>query len=123
MIDRDDVTVAGQFQVLEANDFQSIEKPEYEVQEIRNEIARQRAKQPDGDTRVDETEASKQGGFARARRLQAGDDDCAANHEQRVEDINAGDDARAAVLETLIDRWVNDLERRGLKVPSPREGD
>jgi polyphosphate kinase 2 (PPK2 family) len=31
--------------------------------------------------------------------------------------------ARAAVLETLIDRWVNDLERRGLKVPSPREGD
>jgi polyphosphate kinase 2 (PPK2 family) len=31
--------------------------------------------------------------------------------------------ARAAVLETLIDRWVHDLERRGLKVPKPREGD
>jgi polyphosphate kinase 2 (PPK2 family) len=31
--------------------------------------------------------------------------------------------ARVAVLETLIDRWVHDLERRGLKVPRPRSGD
>jgi polyphosphate kinase 2 (PPK2 family) len=31
--------------------------------------------------------------------------------------------ARVAVLETLIDRWTNDLERRGLKVPKPRAGD
>jgi polyphosphate kinase 2 (PPK2 family) len=31
--------------------------------------------------------------------------------------------ARVAVLETLIDRWVRDLERRGLKVPKPRAGD
>src|SRR3984957_5982818 len=31
--------------------------------------------------------------------------------------------ARVAVLETLIDRWVHDLERRGLKVPKPRAGD
>ena len=31
--------------------------------------------------------------------------------------------ARVAVLETLIDRWIHDLERRGLTVPSPREGD
>jgi polyphosphate kinase 2 (PPK2 family) len=31
--------------------------------------------------------------------------------------------ARVAVLETLIDRWVHDLERRGLTVPKAREGD
>ncbi len=31
--------------------------------------------------------------------------------------------ARVAVLETLIDRWVHDLERRGLTVPKPRAGD
>jgi len=31
--------------------------------------------------------------------------------------------ARVAILETLIDRWVHDLERRGLKVPKPRAGD
>lgn len=31
--------------------------------------------------------------------------------------------ARVAVLETLIDRWTQDLERRGLKVPKPRSGD
>ncbi|HUZ42540.1 MAG TPA: UDP-galactose-lipid carrier transferase [Acidimicrobiales bacterium] len=31
--------------------------------------------------------------------------------------------ARVAVLETLIDRWVHDLERRGLKVPEPHAGD
>jgi polyphosphate kinase 2 (PPK2 family) len=31
--------------------------------------------------------------------------------------------ARVAVLETLIDRWVHDLERRGLKVPKARAGD
>jgi polyphosphate kinase 2 (PPK2 family) len=31
--------------------------------------------------------------------------------------------ARVAVLETLIERWVHDLERRGLKVPKPRAGD
>jgi AMP-polyphosphate phosphotransferase len=30
--------------------------------------------------------------------------------------------ARVAVLETLIERWVHDLERRGLKVPKPRAG-
>jgi AMP-polyphosphate phosphotransferase len=31
--------------------------------------------------------------------------------------------ARVAILETLIDRWVHDLERRGLKVPKSRTGD
>jgi polyphosphate kinase 2 (PPK2 family) len=31
--------------------------------------------------------------------------------------------ARVAVLETLIDRWTHDLERRGLKVPKARSGD
>jgi polyphosphate kinase 2 (PPK2 family) len=31
--------------------------------------------------------------------------------------------ARVAVLETLIDRWVHDLERAGLTVPKPRKGD
>ena len=31
--------------------------------------------------------------------------------------------ARVAVLETLIERWTHDLERRGLKVPKARSGD
>jgi polyphosphate kinase 2 (PPK2 family) len=31
--------------------------------------------------------------------------------------------ARAAVLETLIDRWVHDLQRRGYEVPPARGGD
>lgn len=31
--------------------------------------------------------------------------------------------ARATILETLIDRWVHDLERRGLQVPPPHAGD
>jgi polyphosphate kinase 2 (PPK2 family) len=31
--------------------------------------------------------------------------------------------ARATVLETLVDRWVHDLERRDFKVPKPRGGD
>ena len=31
--------------------------------------------------------------------------------------------ARVAILETLIDRWVHDLERRGLTVPKSRAGD
>jgi polyphosphate kinase 2 (PPK2 family) len=31
--------------------------------------------------------------------------------------------ARAAVLETLAERWVHDLERRSYKVPEPPEGD
>ena len=31
--------------------------------------------------------------------------------------------ARVAILETLIDRWVHDLERRGLKVPKSCAGD
>jgi polyphosphate kinase 2 (PPK2 family) len=31
--------------------------------------------------------------------------------------------ARVAVLETLIKRWVHDLERRGLDVPAARDGD
>jgi polyphosphate kinase 2 (PPK2 family) len=31
--------------------------------------------------------------------------------------------ARAAVLETLIDRWSHDLERHGHEVPPPRKGD
>jgi polyphosphate kinase 2 (PPK2 family) len=31
--------------------------------------------------------------------------------------------ARAAVLETLIDRWVHDLQRRGYDVPPARGGD
>jgi polyphosphate kinase 2 (PPK2 family) len=31
--------------------------------------------------------------------------------------------ARVAVLETLIDRWVHDLQRRGYEVPPARAGD
>ena len=31
--------------------------------------------------------------------------------------------ARVAVLETLIERWVHDLERRGMTVPEPISGD
>ncbi len=31
--------------------------------------------------------------------------------------------ARVAVLETLIDRWVEDLTRRGMDVPAPSKGD
>jgi polyphosphate kinase 2 (PPK2 family) len=31
--------------------------------------------------------------------------------------------ARVAILETIIDRWIHDLERRGLQVPKPRAGD
>jgi polyphosphate kinase 2 (PPK2 family) len=31
--------------------------------------------------------------------------------------------ARAKVLETLVDRWVHDLERRGYEVPKSRGGD
>jgi len=31
--------------------------------------------------------------------------------------------ARVAILETLIDRWVHDLERRGFSVPVARAGD
>jgi polyphosphate kinase 2 (PPK2 family) len=41
-------------------------------------------------------------------------------------DLIAAEDkryARVAVLETLIDRWEHDLERRGFVVPVPREGD
>ena len=41
-------------------------------------------------------------------------------------DLIPGDDkhyARVAVLETLVDRWIHDLERRGLHVPEAREGD
>jgi polyphosphate kinase 2 (PPK2 family) len=41
-------------------------------------------------------------------------------------DLIAAEDkryARVAVLETLIDRWEADLERRGFVVPVPREGD
>ncbi len=30
--------------------------------------------------------------------------------------------ARAKILETLIDRWVHDLTRRGLDVPAPVHG-
>jgi polyphosphate kinase 2 (PPK2 family) len=38
----------------------------------------------------------------------------------------AGEDkhyARVSVLETLIDRWVEDLMRRGMDVPAPSKGD
>ena len=41
-------------------------------------------------------------------------------------DLISGEDkhyARVAVLETLIDRWVHDLTRRGLKVPESRGED
>ena len=31
--------------------------------------------------------------------------------------------ARVAVLETLIQRWTHDLERRGHEVPAARSGD
>jgi polyphosphate kinase 2 (PPK2 family) len=31
--------------------------------------------------------------------------------------------ARVTVLETLIDRWVEDLKRRGMDVPAPSKGD
>ncbi len=30
--------------------------------------------------------------------------------------------ARATILETLIHRWVHDLERRGYDVPAPVKG-
>lgn len=36
---------------------------------------------------------------------------------------NSKHHARVAILETLIERWVHDLERRGLKVPQARPGD
>ncbi|MFZ1062639.1 MAG: UDP-galactose-lipid carrier transferase [Acidimicrobiales bacterium] len=41
-------------------------------------------------------------------------------------DLIAAEDkhfARVAVLETLVERWQRDLERRGLVVPAPHEGD
>jgi polyphosphate kinase 2 (PPK2 family) len=47
------------------------------------------------------------------------------DHEHAHWDIISGEDkhfARVAVLETLIARWVHDLERRGITVPDVREG-
>ena len=50
----------------------------------------------------------------------------ATDHAHAHWDIIAAEDkcyARVTVLETLIDRWVHDLERRGLKVPVAQDGD
>ena len=48
------------------------------------------------------------------------------DHAHAHWDLIAAEDkhfARVAVLETLVDRWVKDLERRGLVVPATREDD
>lgn len=48
------------------------------------------------------------------------------DHAHAHWDLIAANDkqyARVAVLETLIERWVHDLERRGFDVPPPRSGD
>ena len=48
------------------------------------------------------------------------------DHRHAHWDLIAADDkhyARVAVLETLIERWVHDLERRGFEVPAPQSGD
>jgi polyphosphate kinase 2 (PPK2 family) len=48
------------------------------------------------------------------------------DHPHAHWDLIAAEDkhfARVKVLETLVDRWVHDLERRGLKVPDAHEGD
>ncbi len=48
------------------------------------------------------------------------------DHAHARWDVIAAEDkhyARVAVLETVIDRWVHDLERRGIHVPPPRGDD
>ena len=48
----------------------------------------------------------------------------ATDHAHAHWDLIAAEDkhyARVAVLETLIERWVHDLERRGFTVPAARE--
>lgn len=48
------------------------------------------------------------------------------DHAHAHWDLIAAEDkhfARATVLETIVDRWVHDLERRGLPVPKARHGD
>ncbi len=48
------------------------------------------------------------------------------DHHHAHWDLIAAEDkhfARATILETLIDRWVNDLERRGLEVPKANDQD
>ncbi len=48
------------------------------------------------------------------------------DHAHAHWDLIAAEDkhfARATVLEKIVDRWVHDLDRRGLKVPEPRDGD
>ena len=48
------------------------------------------------------------------------------DHAHAHWDLIAGEDkhyARAAVLDTLVDRWVHDLERRGFTVPEAHGGD
>jgi polyphosphate kinase 2 (PPK2 family) len=50
----------------------------------------------------------------------------ATDHSHAHWDLIAAEDkhfARVAVLETLISRWVHDLERRGFKVPEAASGD
>ena len=50
----------------------------------------------------------------------------ATDHSHAHWDLLSGEDkhfARVAVLETIIARWSHDLERRGLSVPAPHEGD
>jgi len=48
------------------------------------------------------------------------------DHRHAHWDLIAAEDkhfARVAILETLIDRWVHDLERRGLEVPTANDRD
>lgn len=50
----------------------------------------------------------------------------ATDHSHAHWDLIAAENkhfARVAVLETLVARWVHDLERRGFKVPQATEGD
>ncbi len=50
----------------------------------------------------------------------------ATDHEHAHWDLVAAENkhyARTFVLETLVDRWVRDLKRRGLAVPAARDGD
>jgi len=48
------------------------------------------------------------------------------DHSHSHWDLIAAEDkhfARVAVLETLVDRWIHDLERRGVAVPEVQSGD
>jgi polyphosphate kinase 2 (PPK2 family) len=50
----------------------------------------------------------------------------ATDHAHAHWDLIAGEDkhfARVAVIETLVDRWVHDLQRRDFEIPKARGGD